>query len=73
LQSSSKEPRAAHPVRGHLRHLLSEKWTHKKGQTIFIRQYFTGEGRIYGPNGWTYEVMVKESPKKLVPYSNSGN
>jgi len=71
LQNSSREPRAAHPVRGHWRNLVSEKWTHKKGQTIFVKQYFTGEGRIEGINGWTYEVMVKESPTKIVPYSNT--
>jgi hypothetical protein len=73
LQNSSREPRAAHPVRGHWRTLVSEKWTHKKGQTIFVKQYFTGQGVAEGFNGWTYEVMVKESPKKIVPYSNSGN
>lgn len=73
LQNSSREPRAAHPVRGHWRTLISEKWSHKKGQTIFVKQYFTGQGVAEGFNGWTYEVMVKESPTKIVPYSNAGN
>lgn len=71
LQSESKVPRPAHPVRGHWRRLMSEKFTHKHGQTIFVRQYFTGEGKIEGRDGWHYEVMVKEDPTRLVPYSQA--
>ena len=68
LKHESKEPRPAHPVRGHWRNLMSEKWTKKKGQRIYIAQYFTGQGQVDAPGGWTYKVMVKESPDKIIPY-----
>jgi hypothetical protein len=69
LTDVSREPRAAHPVKGHWRTLASDRYVNKKGQTIYVRQYFTGQGKIEGLNGWTYEVMVKESPTRIVPYS----
>ncbi len=55
LRREAKEPRPTHPVRGHWR--------------IFIKQYFTGKGKIIADNGWNYQVIVKESPTKLTPYS----
>lgn len=74
IKEESKTPRAAHPVRGHWRHLTSEKWKNKKGQRIFIKQYFTGDGEIEGRNGWNYQIMIKEDPTTLKPYrSNSSS
>jgi hypothetical protein len=68
MRSESKEPRAAHPVRGHMRKLMSEKYVNKRGQRVYIKQYFTGEGSITGVNGWNYQVYVKEAPNILVQY-----
>lgn len=59
----------AHVVKGHWKTLVSERWVNKRGQRLFISQYFTGEGRIQKPGGWTYEVFVKEDPFHLVRYS----
>lgn len=70
LQDVAKEPRPAHPVRGHWRRLISEKFINKRGQRIFIKQYFTGEGEIEGKEGWNYQVFVKEDPVSLVAYRN---
>lgn len=72
LKNTAKEPRPAHPVRGHWRHLMSEKFRNKKGQTIFIRQYFTGQGKIQSSGGWTYQVMIKPEFGKVVDY-DEGN
>jgi len=69
LRSESKEPRAAHPVRGHWRRLMSERYKNKRGQRIYVRQYFTGEGKLEAKGGWNYEVMVKEDLNKITPYS----
>ena len=69
LTGESKEPWPAHPVRGHWRTLMSERFTRKRGQRIYVAQYFTGQGQIEGMQGWTYEVMVKDAPDKIVPYS----
>ena len=67
--NESTDPIAAHPVRGHIRKLMSEKFVKMQGQSIYIKQYFTGEGKIKGKNGWNYEVYVKEAPNKLTAYS----
>jgi hypothetical protein len=68
LLDQSKEPRPAHPVRGHWRRFQSERYVNMKGQSIFIRQYFTGKGHVVGLQGWNYQVMVKESPTVLRTY-----
>jgi hypothetical protein len=65
-------PVEPHIVRGHWRTLVSERWVNKRGQRLFIGQYFTGEGHVQKTGGWTYEVMVKEDPTRLVPYSRRG-
>jgi len=67
LKNTAKEPRPAHPVRGHWRRLTSEKFKNKQGQTIFIRQYFTGSGQIQSAGGWTYQVYVKPEFGKIEP------
>ena len=59
----------AHPVRGHWRTLMSEKFVNKQGQRIFIKQYFTGEGTIQSAGGWTYQVLVKDNFGELTPYN----
>jgi len=64
----SREPKVAHPVRGYWKNLMSERFVNKRGQRIFVKQYFTGEGNIKGREGWNYEVMVKEDFDKLVLY-----
>lgn len=69
LQSESKVPRAAHPVRGHWRRLMSEKFKNKQGQTTFIKQYWTGDGKVKGKGGWNYQVFIKESPTAIKPYN----
>lgn len=69
LRRESKEPRPAHPVRGHWRTLMSDRFVNKQGQRVFIRQYFTGQGGIIDNNGWHYQIMVKESPTQIVPYN----
>jgi hypothetical protein len=71
LQNESKEPRPAHAVRGHWRRLMSEKFVNKKGQIISISQYWTGEGKVEGKNGWNYEVYIKEGPTVIKPYSKT--
>ncbi len=72
FRNKTKEPRGAHPVRGHLRRFKEDStyFTKMRGKTRFIKQYFTGEGQITGVNGWNYEVMVKESPTIITPYTN---
>lgn len=71
ISGVAREPRPAHPVRGHWKTLMSERFVHKKGQKIHIKQYFTGQGNIEGRGGWHYQVMVKEAPDKLVPYDKA--
>lgn len=71
VKRESKEPRPAHPVRGHWKTLMSERYVKMRGQRIYIRQYFTGEGKVIGHGGWTYQVLVKEDPKTIVPYYKS--
>ena len=73
LQDRSKEPRPAHPVRGHWKTLVSERFSRKQGQRIFVAQYFTGQGQAEGKNGWAYEVMIKEDPVTMRPYSDTKN
>jgi len=68
FRGQAKEPRPAHPVKAHWRTLLSQRYINKKGQKIFVPQYFTGNGKINGTGGWTYEVMIKKSPDKIVTY-----
>ena len=69
FREKSCEPRAAHPVRGHWRKLMSDKFINKQGQRIFIQQYFTGQGEIKSREGMTYQVMIKESPTQITPYN----
>ena len=73
IKDNSKEPYPAHPVAGHWRHLVSERYKAMRGQRIFIGQYFTGDGRFEGVNGWNYEIYIKETPTKIVPYGQSKN
>jgi len=60
--------RIAHFVRGHTRRLLSEKWTNKRGQIVFVRQHCRGLG-VTEHDGHRYEVIVKTGPDSLVPFS----
>ena len=60
----------AHPVVGHERTLSSEWYTKMRNQIIYIAQYWTGNGSFIGHGGWNYQVMVKESPVKIVQYKN---
>jgi hypothetical protein len=69
MKGASSEPRPAHPVRGHWRRLMSDKFINKKGTSLYIKQYFTGNGRVEAEGGWSYEVMVKESPTKIQQYT----
>jgi len=69
LRDTAKEPRPAHPVRGHWRSLLSPRYVNKQGQRIYIQQYFTGNGSIEGVGGWSYQVFVKEDPVTIHKYS----
>jgi len=71
LSSNSADPRPAHPVRGHWRTLMSDRFVNKKGSSIFIKQYFTGQGLVEGLDGYTYQIMIKESPTQLVAYNNN--
>lgn len=73
LKDVSKEPRPAHPVRGYWKRLISERFVHKRGQRIYIQQYFTGEGKVEGKNGWQYQVMIKEDPVTIVSYLDEKN
>ena len=68
LKQESKTPLAAHPVRGHWRTLQSERFVNKQGERIYIKQYFTGDGKIEAEGGWQYQVMVKESPNRISLY-----
>ena len=69
VKSESKAPRAAHPVRGHWRRLMSEKFVNKRGQRTLVKQYFTGDGKFDGRNGWNYHVWIQDGPNSIVPYS----
>ena len=66
-KKTDKKP--PHPVRGHWKSLISEFYKNKKDQILFIKQYFTGEGKIKGVDGKTYTVMIKESPTQIKPYA----
>jgi hypothetical protein len=41
-------------VRGHFRHLFSDKWKNKKGQTIWVLPYLKGQGILINKN---YELV----------------
>lgn len=68
LLEESLEPYPAHPVIGHYKTLISDRYVNMKGQRIFIGQYWTGEGEIIGRHGWNYRVFIKVSPTKVIPY-----
>ncbi len=68
LQDESKELRPFHPVIGHWKTLISDRYVNKKGQRILIAQYFRGKADIEGRNGWNYRVMLKEEPTKIIAY-----
>jgi len=71
LNGRSREPYPAHPVRGHFRTLMSERFIRMKGKRIYVPQYFTGKGVVEGENGWTYRVMVKPTPTTIIPYEKA--
>ncbi len=71
ILENSKESNPAHPVSGHWRELLSERFRNMQGYKIFIRQYFTGEGVFEGREGWKYTVLIKTSPTRIEPYHTS--
>ncbi len=48
-------------VRGHFKHLVSAKWTHKRGQIIWVQPFRKGKGKIYIPKNY-----VVDSPQKVV-------
>ena len=73
IHEQAKEPYPAHPVVGHWRTLTSERYKNMRNQTIFVRQHWQGEGYIIGVNGWNYQVYVKESPVRMVPYTREKN
>lgn len=68
LKGESSEPRVIHPVRGHWRKLMSEKYTKMKGETIHIPQHYRGTGIIDGKNGWHYQVLLKKDDLTLQSY-----
>jgi len=72
FKGESKEKRAAHPVRGHWRLLQSEKYKNKQGQRIYVKQYWTGDGKVKTLDGKEYEVYIKESPASVTAYSRVG-
>lgn len=71
LLGQSKEPRPAHPVKGYWKKLMSPRFVNKQGQKIFVSQYFTGQGRVMAYGGLNYQVMVKQGPTRIVPYSQT--
>lgn len=59
-EAKDREPIMIHPVRGHWKTLVSERYKAAKGRRIQIEQYYRGKGVIEGKNGWHYQVLVKE-------------
>lgn len=70
LKGESIDTLGFRPVIGHWRKLISERYTNKQFQKIDVRQYCTGytPGRIEGSNGWVFQLMIKESLTKIVPF-----
>jgi len=68
FRERSKEARPVRPVAGHWKTLISERFVNKRGQRIFVAQYYRGEGIMEGAGGWRYQVWLKESPTKIRPY-----
>lgn len=71
LQDCARGPIPAHPVIGYDKTLRSERFKKMRGKMIHVDQYFTGQGRVEGKNGITYQVMIKEGPNKIVPYDKA--
>ena len=63
----AKDSYPPHPVRGHWRQLVSERYKRMKGKKIFVPQYWTGRGNMEA-EGWSYQVMIKSEFGKLAPY-----
>ena len=68
LSAKSRHPIIAHPVRGHWRKLISERFVNKKGQLVFVKQHFRGCAAFDDIEGWRYNVMVKEGPERVREY-----
>jgi hypothetical protein len=68
LRDSKKTPsahdikRAAHWRRAHLRRLSSDKFRHKKGSLVFVKQSWVGPGEWIGLDGKTYKVINPQKP-----------
>lgn len=56
--------RAAHWRRAHLRRLSSERFTHKKGLLVFVKQAWIGPEEWIGLDDKTYKVI---NPKPITP------
>lgn len=55
--SDGEIERAAHWRRAHLRRLSSEKFTHKKGMLVFVKQAWVGPDEWIGLDDKTYKVI----------------
>ena len=73
ISTEAKEPSVAHPVAGYYKTLRSDVYTNMQGQEIQVRQHWKGEGNIIGRDGWNYQVLIKESPTRMVPYTPQRN
>lgn len=56
--------RAAHWRRAHLRRLVSEKFSHKRGQLVAVKQAWVGPAEWLGLDGKTYKVVNMENERK---------
>lgn len=65
VSSASRTPQW---VRGSWRTLQSPRWKNKRGQRIYVAQYFRGDPEI-SIGGKTYRVMLKEAPDRVVPFT----
>lgn len=58
--------RAAHYRRAHMRRLMSEMFTHKRGQSVFVRQAWIGPEEWEGLDDKVYKVVTMPKQEALL-------
>jgi len=69
FNSEAKNGNDAYPVRNHNRTYSHPRYVNVRGKTVEISQHWKGDGILQGKYGWWYEVWMKMTSVKIVPYT----
>lgn len=62
--------RSAHWRRAHMRRLMSDKFTHKKGQLVFVKQSWVGPEEWEGTDRKLYKVIHTTPPSPITHHAS---